>query len=232
MVGAGNRSASLFDFLDSLLSSGFEDHVSFLINSGKVLSELEGARGVIVCSVEGWDISPLGFFGDFECNSEYFVSCRDVDRSIYLKNTRFHDCSTCKLCGDVDRVCLLPVFFEGKVYALLGLFGSFDSGQLGFLRFLEKILGLFMHFIDIKKELALAREIVIENFSHFEYIADKLRNPLTAIVGYLEVKEDIGYENAFEGIRLQTERIGKVLDNLKKQEKITYGLKKKFEEIF
>ncbi len=232
MAGAGDKSISLFDSLYSLLSSDFEDHASLLINSAKVLSEVENVKGVVVCSVDSWDLSPIGFFGDFECKPEYFASCINVNKSLFERNTTLQDCSVCKLCGNVERVFLLPVFFEDRIYALLGLFGSLNSEQLRVLKCLGKALGLFMYSIDVKKELALAKEIVAENFSQFEYIADKLRNPLTVIVGYLEIKEDVGYEKAFEGIKLQTERIGKVLDVLKKQEKITYGLKKKFEEIF
>jgi len=235
MVRAGDKTqfdCSPLNSFYSLFSCDFEDHISLLINSAGVLSTINSIKGLIVCSVDSWDLSPLGIFGDFECRAEYFVSCEGVRKSIAGRNAVLWDCSGCKLCSDVESVFLLPIFFENRVYAMFGFFGDFNSEDLRFLECVGKALGSLVYIIDVKKELFLAKEIVVENLSQFEYIVDKLRNPLTAIVGYLEIREDIGYEKAFEGIKLQTERMKRVLDVLKKREKITYDLKKKFEEIF
>ena len=44
---------------------------------------------------------------------------------------------------------------------------------------------------EVERELALIQ--IRRNLKHFEFLADKLRNPPAAIKGFLEIRDDFQY---------------------------------------
>lgn len=76
--------------------------------------------------------------------------------------------------------------------------------------------------IRIKKEELLNK--IKENLRQFQYLSDKLRNPLAVIYGVLEVVDELGMEKACLRIREGADRIKKVLDELSQHELQTIQL--------
>lgn len=67
---------------------------------------------------------------------------------------------------------------------------------------------------------------MLGNLKQFEYLADKLRNPLAIVKGYLEIRENFSYGEFVRKIEEQANRIEKILDDLRAREIATYEVKK------
>ena len=204
--------------------------MSILISYAKLISEIDYVDAVACFSAPDSEI--VCVFG--EVNPFHLSSCEEIRKKKIEKRKITIDCSTCKLCGNFGYANFLPLSF-GEECDFLVIFTRSEMGKIDFeiLECLEcsgKLLSVVMGAISMREKVREAKEVIDQNIAHFEYLIDKIRNPLAAIVGYLEIKDDIGHERAFEGIRLQAERITRVMDSLRERERITYGLKKRLKE--
>ncbi len=98
----------------------------------------------------------------------------------------------------------------------------------------EKMLSGVSYILSVERRsrndrVELAKQL-LKNLSQFEFLADKLRNPLAIIKGLLEVREDLNSDYIFKTIEEQVERMERTLDSLNKAEERTYNLVKKCKE--
>lgn len=67
-------------------------------------------------------------------------------------------------------------------------------------------------------EMWLERELMLLrlklNLEHFQFLSDRLRNPLSVIIGVSELADELETEKAFELIRTSATKIKEVLDDL------------------
>ncbi len=131
-------------------------------------------------------------------------------------------------CGYVS-LASVPIAYEGKIYGVLNVYSdqrdAFDDEEINLLKGLADDIGYAIRNIDIKKEKKAAMDKLAENLEHFDFLADKLRNPLAIIQGYLELKGELGEEKVYNEISRQVVRIRRILDELREKEKETYRLK-------
>lgn len=80
--------------------------------------------------------------------------------------------------------------------------------------------------LRISREKEAAMKVIMENIEHFENLADRLRNPLAIIKGYVEVREAFSYDEFATRIEHEANRIEEILDELRAREIATYELKK------
>lgn len=122
-----------------------------------------------------------------------------------------------------------PIAHEGKTYGILNVYSNqkdaFDEKEVNLLKGLADDIGYAIRNIDIKKEKEAAMDQIAENLKHFDLLADKLRNPLAIIQGYLELRDEFGEEIVFAEISKQVDRMMKILNELREKEKETYRLK-------
>lgn len=80
--------------------------------------------------------------------------------------------------------------------------------------------------LEFRKRKDELLNTVRKNLKQFQYLSDKLRNPLAVIFGALEVQEELGLEKVCFMIKESAEKIKKVLDELGKCEMQTIELTK------
>ncbi len=123
----------------------------------------------------------------------------------------------------------IPIDAEGKIYGCILLHGTIDDKTLGMLRVLSRDIGLAARNAEIEEMRKLALQIILDNLDHFDTLADKLRNPLAAIKGFIEVREHFDNETLIQKISEHAERMQRILDELRLQEFNTYKIMKMLE---
>ncbi|MBO8178944.1 MAG: PAS domain S-box protein [Archaeoglobus sp.] len=134
---------------------------------------------------------------------------------------RFEDCE-CPL--NKAKSLAVPIKHNGNVFGVLVLcnLGSLTDEEIKILEELGTNLGFAISSYRAERDRKIAFNLLLENLNQLESLADRLRNPVAIISGYLEIREDIGYERTFKEIENQVERINKILDDLRLQETLTY----------
>ncbi|AEA46225.1 PAS domain S-box protein [Archaeoglobus veneficus] len=127
------------------------------------------------------------------------------------------------------QVLVIPIVHEEKFYGILSfnspVSDAFDTEEIGLLLDLADDLGFALKAIDVEKERSAAIKQLKENIEQFEYLADRLRNPLAIMRGYMELRDEISTEKVLEMIDSQINRIHRILDDLRRREKRTFKLK-------
>ncbi len=139
-------------------------------------------------------------------------------------------CKKCSLNGDDSiKKMVIPISHENRLYGILWLYSSSDSytnEELGMITDLACDLALALKTIEIEKKRKEALDKMKDNLEYFEYLADRLRNPLAIMRGFVDVKEDVGAERTFKELSNQINRMNRILDNLRTKEEETFKLKK------
>lgn len=98
--------------------------------------------------------------------------------------------------------------------------------ELKILLALGRDVAFSLRSLKIEREKDAALKVIMDNLDHFEYLADKLRNPLAIIKGYIEIKREMDSEDLISKIKEQVDRIEEILDELRTREIVTYEIKK------
>jgi len=127
------------------------------------------------------------------------------------------------------QTLVIPLLYEGEVQGILS-FNSpipkiFGADELSLLLDLADDLGFALKAIEIEKERKAALKQLRENIEQFEYLADKLRNPLAIMRGYLDLRDEVSIEVTLKEISTQITRIQRLLDELRRMERKTFKLK-------
>ncbi len=122
-----------------------------------------------------------------------------------------------------------PLKYGKKVYGFLAVLppGELNAEGLQQLHNIARNISVALRYMDIAEECEIAFRQIKKNLEHFEFLADKLRNPLAVIKGYLEVREEFDdYEKIFREFEVQVERMEKILEELAEEEAKTYELER------
>ncbi len=127
------------------------------------------------------------------------------------------------------QTLVMPILYEGKIRGILS-FNSpipkiFGAEEMSILLDLMEDLGFALKAIEVEKERKAALKQLRENIKQFEYLADRLRNPLAIVRGYLDLRNEVSSEVILEEVETQITRIHKLLDELRKMERRTFRLK-------
>lgn len=138
---------------------------------------------------------------------------------------RFEDCE-CPL--SKTKSLAVPIKHNGNVFGVLVLcnLGSLTEEERATLEDLGINLGFAISSYRAEKDRKIAFNLLVENLNQLESLADRLRNPIAIISGFLEIRNDIGHERTFKEIEKQIERINRILDDLRLQETLTYFILK------
>lgn len=140
-------------------------------------------------------------------------------------------CETCPMVEDHRflQVLLIPIIHEGELYGILSFHSpipeAFESEEINILLDLADDLAFAIKAIEVEKERGVALRQLRENLEQFEYLADRLRNPLAIMKGYMELRSEVSTDKVLEMIDVQINRIHRILDDLRRREKKTFKLK-------
>lgn len=140
-----------------------------------------------------------------------------------------HLCKKYSLNGDDSvKKLVIPVSHENKLYGVIWAHSdseSLSNEELDMINGLAKDFALALKTIEVEKKRKEALDKMGDNLEYFEYLADRLRNPLAIMRGFVDLKEDIGTERTFKELSNQINRMNRLLDNLRIREEETFKLR-------
>lgn len=136
---------------------------------------------------------------------------------------------TCICDKSKDKSLILPLIHEDRILGLLALcsIGELDENELKVFLQLSGDIGLGIDHYNVEMERKIMSSIISENLNQFEYLADKLRNPLAIALGYLEILEEIGTERVLNEIKNQLNRMKETIEELRRLETVTFLIGKR-----
>ncbi|MFO7966249.1 MAG: PAS domain-containing protein [Archaeoglobaceae archaeon] len=138
-------------------------------------------------------------------------------------------CKNCSLNGDESiKKLVIPISHKDRVYGVLWIYShskSFTNEELEMINDLASDLALALKTVEVEKKRKEALDKMKDNLEYFEYLADRLRNPLAIMRGFVDVREDVGEEKTFKELTKQINRMNRILDNLRTKEEETFKLK-------
>lgn len=127
-----------------------------------------------------------------------------------------------------DRyLVFLPIsdeFFPAMI--VLRRRSPFSEEELGVVESIAKDISMRFKALRTEREREIAYRTILENLRQFEELADRLRNPLAIMRGYIEIRKEIGDAEALNKIEQQVDRVEAILDELRYREIATFELKK------
>lgn len=121
----------------------------------------------------------------------------------------------------------IPAFIDGlRALIVLARREKFTEEELGVLSTISHDLSMRLKAMRLEKEKEIARRMIVENIGQFEELADKLRNPLAVIKGYIEIRKEFSEEEFISRLSEHVDKIERILDELRAREIATYEMKK------
>ncbi len=160
------------------------------------------------------------------CNA--VLSCLKMRKHV-VKTCR--ECDDCRLRDKVGSayVFATPLSYGRSLYGAVFLVSNrrFQEDEVQYLVEISRNVSLVLR----NEEVAREREVILDqlkrNVEQFEFLSDKLRNPLAVIRGYLDVRDLVeDREKIFNELEQQVRRIEKILEQMEKEEHRTYRLSK------
>ncbi|WP_456330205.1 histidine kinase dimerization/phospho-acceptor domain-containing protein [Archaeoglobus sp.] len=116
-------------------------------------------------------------------------------------------------CENVEHKLLLSIPISNRAAAYIFLKEA-DEETVQILKDMVTVLSRAIENLEMNMELEAMLSRLKANLQQLEYLSDRLRNPLSVILGVYELKDEIGTDKAFEMVRRSAEKIKEVLDNL------------------
>ncbi len=137
----------------------------------------------------------------------------------------YEECS-CPL--STEKSLAIPIVHNSHVFGVLVLcsVGKLGDDEIRIFEELGENLGFAVTSYRAERDRKIAINLLLDNLEQFEDLADKLRNPVAIISGFIEIKDDIGCERTLKEIEKQIERVKGILDDLRLQETLTYFILK------
>jgi len=220
-----------------------KDERNLLRKACKTLANIEDYDAVWVGLLERNRIVPIQVMGKIDKdelemylnNFSGFYCVRDAIETqtpslVSPREDKYGNCPV-HVRGMFVQTFVLPIMHGKKIYGVMTFHSSlpdtFDREETNILLDLVDDIGFAIRSIEIERERREALKQIRENIEVFEYLADKLRNPLTIIKGFLEIRDDVGIERTLEVISKEIDRIQEILDELREKEKETFKLERK-----
>jgi len=137
------------------------------------------------------------------------------------------DDETCRHCTRTPHrfVLSIPLIYNGtKGVITIHSSNDFNKDEITLLEKLSRNIAFAISVYKVEEEKKKAFEQLAANLMQFEYSADRLRNPLAAIMASLELRNEIDHEKLIKIIDESAKRIKKELDELRKEEIKTFKL--------
>lgn len=169
-----------------------------------IVAEDEGCTAVVVSDKSGTHYRM----------SEDVFSCKFLN---YTPNVfGIIDASYCE-CKNVshDYLVVFPAAEGTSVYVFLK---NIEEEHVQILKEMVDVLSRAIKHLEIQKENEMVMERLKENLKHFQFLADRLRNPLAVIQGVAELAGEMDMETVFEMVRKSAEKMKEVLDSLSEAE--------------
>lgn len=202
----------------------------------------------IISEIKGMLIqesSELGIFSNLKSSLEklnadvgiYFVDSNSIRSLISLKHSyldflsnKIHLKEICQEYIGDKWLTFIPIS-DGGLHSIVVMARNekFTEEELKAISTISQDVSMRLKALKIEKEKERALKLIMENLEHFEELADKLRNPLAVIKGYLEIKDEVPETEFIKNISDHADRIEKILDELRFKEFATYEMKKVLE---
>jgi len=160
------------------------------------------------------------------------LRCPSVKKALKGETTRMNVTDElCKHCTkDTHRFVLSIPLIHDEILGVITFHSNTDFTEFE-IKLLEKLsrnIAFALSAYEIEEEKRKAFEQLASNLTQFEHSADRLRNPLAAIISALELIDDLGTEKAIKMIKEHALRIEKELDEMRKDEIKTFFLLEDF----
>ncbi|MFN3384636.1 MAG: hypothetical protein ACK401_07055 [Archaeoglobaceae archaeon] len=166
---------------------------NFLIDE---LIQLEECRAVII----------------FDEDAEYY-KIREDGRVINCEFLKYQPKSFCFV--EREKMISAPITPRSAIYVFLN---DCDEERLQIFQDLFQVVRLACENLEFRKKKEEIILVLKRSLEHFQFLADKLRNPLAVILGALELKEELGVDKTCELVENGAERIKDILDKLSDHE--------------
>ncbi|MCS7130153.1 MAG: hypothetical protein NZ872_01900 [Archaeoglobaceae archaeon] len=154
-------------------------------------------------------------------NENEYYRVKSGENVLNCEYLRYQPKSFCFI--EKEKMIFAPISSNSAVYVFVTQYDE-EIGQI--FQDLFVVVRRALEDLEIRKKREELLNAVKENLKQFQYLSDKLRNPLAVIYGALEVKEELGLERVCLMIKENAEKIKKVLDELSAYELQTIKLTK------
>lgn len=148
-------------------------------------------------------------------SGEYYRMDEDVMQCKFLnyipKVFNIVDSSHCE-CNSVQHRYL--AIFPAKDAAVYIYLKEAEEDRIQILKEMVSVLSRALEHPEIQEEREKIVEQLRKNLNYFQFLADRLRNPLAVIQGVVEVADEFETEKAFEMIMSAVRKMKEVLDDL------------------
>ncbi|MBO8180632.1 MAG: hypothetical protein H0Z19_09195 [Archaeoglobus sp.] len=163
--------------------------------------------------------------GEYYQMDENVMNCKFLNynpKVFSIVDTRYCECEKV----NHRYLAVFPVLGETSVYVFLK---EQDEEYIQILKEMTAVLGRALEFLEIQKENEEILRRLKSNLQHFQFLSDRLRNPLAIIQGVAELADELSPKKAFEMVKRSAEKMKEVLDSLTEAEVSSINL---YEEVF
>ena len=133
------------------------------------------------------------------------------------------DDETCRHCTKTPHkfVLSLPLIHNGNRGVItIHSSNDFNDDEITLLKRLSKNIAFAISAYKVEEDKREAFNQLATNLMQFEHSADRLSNPLAAIIAYLELRDELDHERLMEIIEESARRIKKELDEMRRDKDI------------
>jgi len=206
----------------------------------KILSDTGNFPTVLICTLDR-ALQPVAMSTrvKFYQVREKVRNCEVIklaldSRKHVLNDCKRMECEECWIPEDVGRKVVLaaPLCYKKRVYGAIALVAdTFEEEEVQYILDVARNLGLALRHLEVTREKERAFEQIKKNLEQFEMLADKLRNPLAIMKGFIELKSQLDHGKIFSELENQISRIEEYLDQLSTEELRTIELEKLFKRF-
>lgn len=220
-----------------------KDKEKLLQKACRVLASLEGVITVWIGLLEDNRIRPVEVMGKMDkeeleeilYSGGVYCTKEAISKEIPVLRWSSEMCEGCPIRKKhkEHQSFVVPISYNHKLYGMICFCSStdiFGEEERNKMDELSEDLGFALWSIEIEQEREEAINQISRNLEHFESLADKLRNPLAIVKGYLELEDEFGSSETLKIIADQTDRLHKILNDLRERETVTFQLKEKLEQ--
>ncbi|RLG16557.1 hypothetical protein DRN63_04050 [Nanoarchaeota archaeon] len=206
----------------------------------KILSDTGNFPTVLICTLDR-TLQPVAMSTRVKLYQvrEKVRNCEVIklaldSRKHVLNDCKRMECEECWIPEDVGRKVVLaaPLCYKRRVYGAIALVAdTFEEEEVQYILDVARNLGLALRHLEVTREKERAFEQIKKNLEQFEMLADKLRNPLAIMKGFIELKSQLDHGKIFSELENQISRIEEYLDQLSTEELRTIELEKLFKRF-
>lgn len=163
--------------------------------------------------------------------------CIALEEAVKSRRPIYVRCITprCMTCAVMKRFkhkydFAIPLAFKERMYGVLvvSTLKPLTDDEIEIFSSMGEDLSYAIYSKEVERQRVEALNQLKSNLAHFEYLSDRLRNPISVILGYLEMWDELGSQQVLKVVEEQTKRMMKILEELRKEEVGTYDILKMF----